>query len=118
MLLQLNRYIQVFEKNIYTFFLQNLNIYTFFLQTSMHSRNNNEMHNTFFDLKQQVLGQVTPKPTEVTRRSALHFPDLNRNLDFLPCETIKITQAKFPKYPCGGHHVQSFHADSQTGFYS
>ena len=60
------------------------------------------MHNTYFDLKQQVLGQVTPKPTEVTRRSALHFPDLNRNLDFLPCETIKITQAKFLKYPCGG----------------
>ena len=37
-------------------------------------------------LKQQVLGQVTPKPTEVMRASALRFPDLNRSLDFLPRE--------------------------------
>ena len=40
----------------------------------------------YFYLKQQVLGQVTPKPTEVVRASALRFPDLNRSLDFLPCE--------------------------------
>ena len=37
-------------------------------------------------LKQQVLGLVTPNPTEVIRASALRFPDLNRSLDFLPCE--------------------------------
>ena len=41
----------------------------------------------YFYLKQQVLGLVTPKPTEVIRASALHFPDLNRSLDFLPRET-------------------------------
>ena len=41
----------------------------------------------FFYLKQQVLGLVTPKPTEVIRASALRFPELNRSLDFLPRET-------------------------------
>ena len=35
-------------------------------------------------LKQQILGQVTHKPTEVIRASTLRFPDINRGLDFLP----------------------------------
>ena len=48
-------------------------------------------------LKQQVLGQVTPKPTEVIRASALRFPDLNRTMDFLPCE--KFTQTELPNTP-------------------
>ena len=41
----------------------------------------------FFYLKQQVLGLVTSKPTEVIRASAFRFPELNRSLDFLPRET-------------------------------
>ena len=41
----------------------------------------------FFILKQQVLSLVTPNPTDVIRASALHFPDSNRSLDFLPRET-------------------------------
>ena len=42
--------------------------------------------NVIVFLKQQVLGLVTPNPTEVIRASALRFPDLNRSLDFLPRE--------------------------------
>ena len=34
---------------------------------------------------------MTPKPTEVIRTSALRFPDVNRSIDFLPCETNMIT---------------------------
>ena len=41
----------------------------------------------FLSVSTQVLSLVTPKPTEVIRTSALRFPDVNRNADFLPRET-------------------------------
>ena len=35
----------------------------------------------------QVLSQVTPNPNDVKREVALHCPDKNRSMDFLPRES-------------------------------
>ena len=43
-----------------------------------------------FCLTQQVLGLVTPKPTEIIRATASRFPNLNRNMDFLPREIQRL----------------------------
>ena len=43
------------------------------------------------NLLKQVLDQVSPKPTEVIRATALRYPQKNRSNEFLPCTYISMS---------------------------
>jgi len=45
----------------------------------------------FNNLLKQVLDQVSPKPTEVIRATALRYPQKNRSNEFLPRTYISMS---------------------------